>query len=318
MLLALDLTKRENQLEQISRQLNIPILNNKINLENNLGLINISYYNFDKNIEFYLYNYKVNLPITIFSKNSLEKGKYVCTLNISNNYVNKNFSVEESKDFEFNNNILFYSPDVEMELIVEPNIEYKMLVITFDKNTFDFWENFENIKRIDNKKFFIYRNIDKDLIFRLNNIFENKIDSISKFLNINSEVLKIISFCLEEISDKNTNSNNISKEDIKSLLFIKDFIEKSYFDNITIEELSKKANMSSTKLKALFKEVFGYSIHQFQIKCKMIKAKFFLDKNDYLISEVAYKVGYNNISHFISVFKKHFNQTPKSYISKKV
>ena len=46
----------------------------------------------------------------------------------------------------------------------------------------------------------------------------------------------------------------------------------------------------------------------------MRQAAYLLTNRDVNVSEVAYAVGYSNLSHFSNSFKSHFGISPKEYI----
>lgn len=95
-------------------------------------------------------------------------------------------------------------------------------------------------------------------------------------------------------------------------LLVKDFTVKS----LTIEQLSRMSAMSPTKLKNDFKSLYGLPIYEYYQKNRMLKAKSLLLLGKYSIKEVGIKVGYSNLSHFASSFKKEFNILPREVSAK--
>ena len=81
-----------------------------------------------------------------------------------------------------------------------------------------------------------------------------------------------------------------------------------------LEELAKEFNMSSSTLKRQFKLLNGTTIYQYYLTRKMEHAKELLE-GEKKISEVAYLLGYENVSHFIKMFKKHYGVSPGSHKS---
>jgi len=65
-----------------------------------------------------------------------------------------------------------------------------------------------------------------------------------------------------------------------------------------------------------FRFVYGKTIHQFYADHKLDSAMEMLNSGEFLVKEVAFKIGYQNPSHFISAFKKKFGYTPKQYFRK--
>jgi AraC-like DNA-binding protein len=75
--------------------------------------------------------------------------------------------------------------------------------------------------------------------------------------------------------------------------------------------LAKNTGMSLTKMKQLFRQVFGDSIYNFYQAARMDEAASLLIHLS--VSEVGYRIGFSNLSHFTRVFEKHHRMKPKRY-----
>ena len=95
-------------------------------------------------------------------------------------------------------------------------------------------------------------------------------------------------------------------------LLVKNFSEQSP----TISELSRISAMSPTKLKNDFKRQYGMPVYEYYQKNRMLKAKNLLLTGKYSIKEVGNLVGYSNLSHFASTFKKEFGHLPSELTNK--
>lgn len=80
-----------------------------------------------------------------------------------------------------------------------------------------------------------------------------------------------------------------------------------------INDLALAANMSPTKLKSLFKQIFGNSIFSYYQECRMKKATVLLKEGSLSVSDVGYQLGFTNLSHFSRVFQEHIGMKPKQY-----
>ncbi len=108
--------------------------------------------------------------------------------------------------------------------------------------------------------------------------------------------------------------SNIKHEDIYTVLRIEKLLVENFTDKPkSIEELSRKATMSSTKLKKIFKSIFGVPIYEYYQQKRMQQAGELLIKGTYSIKEVAKKVGYSNMGNFKTAFKKHMKQEPSKF-----
>lgn len=79
---------------------------------------------------------------------------------------------------------------------------------------------------------------------------------------------------------------------------------------LTIFELARRIGVSDWKLKRVFKAVHGQTIHDFQRDQRLARALFLLREKKYNVSESAYAVGYNNLSHFSEIFQSKYGFKP--------
>lgn len=107
----------------------------------------------------------------------------------------------------------------------------------------------------------------------------------------------------------------IHKTDLEKLYFIRTSVTSDLSLPPRLDELSKTAAMSETKMKQLFKQVFGDTIYNYYQKARMEEASFLLKQAGYSVSEVGYQLGFSNLSHFSRLFQKHHGLTPKKYTS---
>ncbi|MBY0476102.1 MAG: AraC family transcriptional regulator [Chitinophagaceae bacterium] len=108
--------------------------------------------------------------------------------------------------------------------------------------------------------------------------------------------------------------SNIKHDDIYTVLKIEQILTESFSEKPkSIDQLSKKAMMSSTKLKKLFKSVFGLPIYEYYQQKRMQRAGELLSNGSNSVKQVAEKVGYSNLSNFTMAFKKHMKQDPEKF-----
>lgn len=77
-----------------------------------------------------------------------------------------------------------------------------------------------------------------------------------------------------------------------------------------IPDLARIATMSETKLKSLFKKIYGYSPYEYYQRNRMLKAKQLIAARKYSVKEVGSRLGFKNLSNFTIAFKKQFNKLP--------
>jgi AraC family transcriptional activator of pyochelin receptor len=78
--------------------------------------------------------------------------------------------------------------------------------------------------------------------------------------------------------------------------------------------LARLYELPRNTLREGYRFKFGKTIHQFHADHRLDYAMQMLSEGEMLVKEVAFKIGYQNPSHFIAAFKKKFGYTPKQYL----
>jgi AraC-like DNA-binding protein len=78
----------------------------------------------------------------------------------------------------------------------------------------------------------------------------------------------------------------------------------------TIPVLARTAMMSETKLKNIFKTVYGMGLYEYYQKNRMLKARQLLRSKRYSVKEAGMALGFKNLSNFTIAYKKEFNTLP--------
>ncbi|MFT4834218.1 MAG: AraC family transcriptional regulator [Marinoscillum sp.] len=94
-----------------------------------------------------------------------------------------------------------------------------------------------------------------------------------------------------------------------------DYIKSNLDSKLEIEEIAKKAYMSRASFFKKFKEELGLTPAQYILNERLKLAKNFLETSNHSISQICFYSGFENLSHFITVFKKHFSDSPGHYRS---
>lgn len=111
------------------------------------------------------------------------------------------------------------------------------------------------------------------------------------------------------IAAKNKNYNQAGK--ISQLVL--NYITLNYPMHISSELLENTFNMSYSKLLAAFKKDFGISIHRKLKEIRINVAKKLLTETNIPISEIAFRVGYENEYYFSASFKNTTSQSPSKF-----
>lgn len=91
-------------------------------------------------------------------------------------------------------------------------------------------------------------------------------------------------------------------------------IETNYSEHLTAEELSRKVYVTKQYLSRLFRQYVGCSVYTYLTNYRITKAKELLLLSDKIsIQAIAHQVGFEDVSHFIVMFKKTVDMTPNAF-----
>ena len=92
------------------------------------------------------------------------------------------------------------------------------------------------------------------------------------------------------------------------------WIDRIHFDpDFNVEAMSNKVGVSRAQLHRRIKEITGITTSEFLRNIRMEQAARLLKEGKINVTQVAYSVGYNNQTHFSTVFKAHFGMSPTEY-----
>jgi len=136
--------------------------------------------------------------------------------------------------------------------------------------------------------------------------------------NNNNEILNLKLFeLLTLINSQNDGLHFLSR--LHSFLLpqkkhdIREFMKNNYLKNLKVEDYALLTGRSKSTFIREFKKLYNNTPNQWLIEQRLEKAHQILanSNSNFNITDTAFEVGYENVSHFISAYKKRFNVTPK-------
>lgn len=94
---------------------------------------------------------------------------------------------------------------------------------------------------------------------------------------------------------------------------MKDFIDHHYFEDIKISYFAEKYYLSREYLMKLFKQQFGYGIHEYVQKIRMEKALELLGNPALKVQEISEMLGYKDKNYFSKAFRNYYGTSPSEY-----
>ncbi len=103
----------------------------------------------------------------------------------------------------------------------------------------------------------------------------------------------------------------IHADDVQKIYQVREALLAHLDEPPSLPRLARQAGLSETKMKGLFRQVFGASLYSYFQVARMEEAKRLL--GELSVSQVGGRLGFSNLSHFARLFEKHHGQTPKKY-----
>ncbi len=94
------------------------------------------------------------------------------------------------------------------------------------------------------------------------------------------------------------------------------YIQQNFMKPISIAQIARECNVSSSYLQHLFLEKKGYGISREIRNCRLHYASELLCTTGYSVKYIALTCGYQNVDYFSTVFHKYYGLTPLQYRSK--
>ena len=93
----------------------------------------------------------------------------------------------------------------------------------------------------------------------------------------------------------------------------KAFIEEHKQDQLSLSQVARFVNVSTYHFCKMFKKATGFTFTEYLSLVRIAKAKNLLLNPHLHVSEIAYEVGFNSLTHFNRVFRKIVGQSPTAY-----
>jgi len=146
-------------------------------------------------------------------------------------------------------------------------------------------------------------------------IFSCPLKGLTRKLFLQAKVLEFLSIQLEAIKDNGTPQRQgvLTRNEEQRIRDARKILSSRMTDPPTLAELSDLTGLNLTKLKKGFKLVFGKTAYACFLEDRLERAHTLLSRGSMNVSQVAWEVGYINVSHFSAAFRKQYGVSPKTF-----
>lgn len=201
----------------------------------------------------------------------------------------KLFSLNFDLSQKYNNLTIGYTPEIFNKTKIHTPIDNRIVSDSFFLNSFLIFENGINFKKVFSEI--------TDEFSTQQNYFREKCSSILKELLI-------------ELHRININTSDDSYNTVKR---ITDYIDSNFRKEIKNIDLANLAGYHEYYLNRLFVKHTGLSMHKYILNLRITESKHLLLNTNMSISDIAFQVGFNSYTHFVTYFKKETTMTPFKY-----
>ncbi len=115
--------------------------------------------------------------------------------------------------------------------------------------------------------------------------------------------------CFSSLSP--TPSHEYSDRELRCLNAARDILRRDFSSPHSVRKLARAVGLGEAKLRAAFKAVFGESLIDFSLRCRMQHALVLLRDKRFSVSRTSSEVGYSHPTSFATAFRRHFGMSPK-------
>lgn len=94
---------------------------------------------------------------------------------------------------------------------------------------------------------------------------------------------------------------------------VRSVLDEQYRDPPPLDQLASVVGLSGSRLAHLFRDDVGMSIRAYIVDRRLAMAAMLIVQTDERISQIAYSVGFGDVSNFNHSFKQRYGMSPTKY-----
>jgi len=313
----------EQWLEEFAEKINTPLKDHLLVLPPQLGKGTIMAHSMSPHLSYAILNFKLESDLELLREADGEKG-----FSLSFNQVEVQKSVQIGSDQsviadkrQLRNDIFLSDARNSLQLKLQAGSIVKRLVIFASHDLASRYlptelleklETFARENSISDNPYFVslpHRETLKELFEMKENDPLSQIRKLSRIIHLVEKFLH--SFLRQE---QTSLPRSMKKGDLESMQHIEQILSSRLEGFPSLESLAHEVFMSTSKLKNLFKQVYGYTLYDYYNKNRLQRAREMLVTGQCSIKQAGSEIGFSNLSHFAKAFKKEFGILPRDLV----
>ncbi|AZQ64333.1 AraC family transcriptional regulator [Flammeovirga pectinis] len=303
------------------------LTDNTIKFDNALGKGTIKGFQCNEYIEVFCFKFHLKQKITTSGKKLSEIAEFR-PIFFGDPDGNKTLGIEQDQDNELDEVTVENFPILTQGVFAtnskdsmtwdfNPNRDIHFISIRIKDSHFkELIKKSPNVEKIfsDEKSYYIFEEFDPIMHGMFWRIYTFKEDEV--FLNelVHACALHLLAVFFSKIHEREELlESNKYPINTKAVFMARTILKKELNKQIHIDDLARECGLSASRLRALYKQVFGITIHQFHQNVRLDEARTLLRGGEKTMSMIAMDLGFSSASHFSAAFKKQFGYTPREF-----
>ena len=151
----------------------------------------------------------------------------------------------------------------------------------------------------------------------MNNLTENPYSGDLSRVFIEGCMLMLLAETARVVAQQSERPNHhgLTRKAVDRCHEVRQIIERDIASPPSLSQLSQVTGINATTLSNEFRSVFGVTIFAYLRDCRLNMARQLLQMQNLSVSQVGYRVGYNNPSAFSAAYRRHFGYAPNRELS---
>jgi AraC-like DNA-binding protein len=289
-----------------------------IRLPNDMGQGTIKKIKIRPGLNLFLTDYKLFAPASMGFDSWQGGFNFIYFLSGKITYHNHSFDCK--MDLQKGLNRIAFQPSPLGQGIMHPGEPLKVVTITMTRSFFSnlYGQNLNLLPRSFNEA--VYKNGVKGAyaingntpaiqmaLYRLGKLSPN---NRNQLLIMEGLLLELIGLQMEQLSPKNHPSRGLSAQEQERILEAGLILAKEMEKPPHLVELARRVGLSGNRLSQGFQEIYGHTPFAYLREMRLNRARRLFLETGMNVTEVAFSVGYNSLSHFSKSFSRQFGIHP--------